>query len=71
MSIYNFKLYLKENKVLVSEGPIPLVKFSLNSFKEYNKQVNSFKEYNNPDSIWNEWKECRKWLVENYLGHGG
>ena len=56
MSIYNFKLYLKENKVLVSEGPIPLVKFSLNSFKEYN----------NPDSIWNEWKECKKWLVENH-----
>ena len=56
MSIYNFKLYLKENNVLVSEGPIPLVKFTLNSFKEYNKE----------DARWNEWKECRKWLVENH-----
>ena len=56
MSIYNFKLYLKENEVLVSEGPIPLVKYKLKCFIENKKD----------DTRWNEWKECRKWLIENY-----
>jgi hypothetical protein len=53
---YNFKLYLKEKKILVSEGPIPLVKYELKSFIENNKE----------DARWNEWKECREWLIENH-----